>query len=44
MKRAGKWYDRQIVDACRALFKSGYQIDAIDMDALNWIASISEPD
>jgi PAS domain S-box-containing protein/putative nucleotidyltransferase with HDIG domain len=44
MKRAGKWYDRQIVDACRALFESGYQIDAIDMDALNWIASISEPD
>lgn len=38
--KAGKWYDRHIVDACRILFKSGYQIDAIDMDALTWISSI----
>ncbi|MGD8844592.1 MAG: PAS domain S-box protein [Desulfobacteraceae bacterium] len=40
--KAGKWYDRRIVKACRALFKSGYRIDAIDMDALTWISSLSE--
>lgn len=40
--KTGKWYDRHITDACRALFKSGYQIDEIDMDALTWISSLSE--
>jgi HD-GYP domain-containing protein (c-di-GMP phosphodiesterase class II) len=40
--KAGKWYDRHITDACRALFKSGYQIDEIDMDILTWISSLSE--
>jgi HD-GYP domain-containing protein (c-di-GMP phosphodiesterase class II) len=40
--KAGKWYDRHIVDACRVLFNSGYQIDKIDMDALTWISSLSE--
>jgi PAS domain S-box-containing protein/putative nucleotidyltransferase with HDIG domain len=37
--KAGKWYDRRIVDACRALFSGGYQIDAIDMETLTWISS-----
>jgi PAS domain S-box-containing protein/putative nucleotidyltransferase with HDIG domain len=40
--KSGKWYDSQIADVCRTLFKSGYQIDAIDMDALTWISSLSE--
>ena len=40
--KAGKWYDRHVVDACRVLFQSGYQIDNIDMDALSWISSLSE--
>jgi HD-GYP domain-containing protein (c-di-GMP phosphodiesterase class II) len=41
-EKAGKWFDRHITDACRALFNSGYQIDKIDMDALTWISSLSE--
>ncbi len=40
-KRAGKCYDRQIVAACIALFKKGYSIDAIDMDELTWLSSLS---
>lgn len=40
--KAGKWYDRRVVDACQVLFQSGYQIDKIDMDALSWISSLSE--
>jgi PAS domain S-box-containing protein len=40
--KAGKWYDREVVDACRVLFESGYHIDNIDMDALTWISSLSE--
>jgi hypothetical protein len=40
--KAGKWYDSQVVDACHSLFKSGYRIDKIDMDALTWISSLSE--
>jgi putative nucleotidyltransferase with HDIG domain len=39
-RRSGKWYDRRVVDACRALFKSGYQINAVDMDALTWVSSL----
>jgi putative nucleotidyltransferase with HDIG domain len=39
-RRSGIWYDRQVVDACHALFKSGYQINAIDMDALTWVSSL----
>jgi PAS domain S-box-containing protein/putative nucleotidyltransferase with HDIG domain len=38
--RAGKWYAKDIVDACHTLFKSGYQINAIDMDALSWICAL----
>ena len=40
-KRAGECYDRQIVSACSALFEKGYSIDAIDMDELNWMSSLS---
>ena len=40
-KRAGKCYDRQIVEACDDLFKKGYSIDAINMDELNWLSSVS---
>jgi PAS domain S-box-containing protein/putative nucleotidyltransferase with HDIG domain len=40
-KRAGQCYDRQIVAACSGLFKEGYSIDAIDMDELNWMSSLS---
>lgn len=40
-KRAGKWYDRQIVEACGDLFKNGYSIDTIDMDELTWMSSVS---
>lgn len=40
-KRAGKCYDRQIVAACSDLFKKGYSIDAIDMDELSWMSSLS---
>lgn len=40
--KAGVWYDRQVVDACRDLFKSDYQIDEIDMDALTWVSSLSD--
>ena len=36
--RSGKWYDRQIVDACTRLFDTGYSIDAIDMDKLTWLS------
>lgn len=39
-KRSGKWYGKHIVDACHALFKSGYQINAIDMDVLTWVSSL----
>ena len=39
--QAGKWYDRQIVDACDTLFKKGYRIDAIDMDALTGMSLLS---
>jgi PAS domain S-box-containing protein/putative nucleotidyltransferase with HDIG domain len=42
--KAGKWYDRTIVKACRKLFKSGYHIDAIDMDALTWISWMQMPE
>ncbi len=38
--KAGQWYDPSIVEACQKLFKSGYHIDAIDMDALTWISSL----
>ena len=38
--KAGKWYDRQIVDACTDLFENGYSIDAIDMDELSWKSSL----
>jgi PAS domain S-box-containing protein len=37
--KAGKWFDPQIVDTCQALFNSGYQIDAIDMEKLTWVSS-----
>lgn len=40
--RAGRCYDRSIVDACLELFETGYHIDAIDMDALTWISSLSK--
>ncbi len=40
-KRAGQCYDRQIVAACSALFEKGYSIDAIDMDELSWMSSLS---
>lgn len=41
-EKAGQWYDRQCVDACLELFRSGYQIDAIDMDTLTWVSSLSD--
>jgi HD-GYP domain-containing protein (c-di-GMP phosphodiesterase class II) len=41
-ERAGQWYDRQSVDVCIELFRGGYQIDAIDMDALTWVSSLSD--
>jgi len=37
----GKWYDKKIVAVCSELFKKGYSIDAIDMDELNWMSSLS---
>ncbi|MBC2717132.1 MAG: PAS domain S-box protein [Desulfobacteraceae bacterium] len=40
-KRAGKCYGRQIVAACSELFEKGYSIDAIDMDELTWMSSLS---
>jgi putative nucleotidyltransferase with HDIG domain len=39
--RAGEWYDREIVEACNHLFKKGYSIDAIDMDELTWMSSLT---
>jgi PAS domain S-box-containing protein len=39
--RAGSWYDRAVVDACLELFKSGYSINAVDMDELTWFSSLS---
>lgn len=39
-KNVGKLYDRHIVEACTRLFKRGYHINAIDMDELNWLASL----
>lgn len=39
--RAGNWYDRRVVEVCRKLFASGYRIDAVDMDELTWISSLS---
>lgn len=39
--RAGKWYDSRVVAACCRLFEGGYSIDAIDMDELTWMASLS---
>ncbi len=39
--KAGKWYDRQVVTACNELFEKGYSIDAIDMDELTWMSSLS---
>lgn len=38
--KAGKWYDRDIVAACNALFEKGYSIDAVDMDELTWKSSL----
>jgi PAS domain S-box-containing protein/putative nucleotidyltransferase with HDIG domain len=40
--KAAKWYDRDITAACRSLFKSGYKINKIDMEALTWISTLSE--
>jgi PAS domain S-box-containing protein/putative nucleotidyltransferase with HDIG domain len=40
-RRAGKWYDIDIVKACIKLFESGYHIDAVDMDELTWISSLA---
>ncbi len=37
----GKWYDSHIVAVCMELFKKGYSIDAINIDELLWIASLS---
>ncbi len=37
--KAGKWYAKDVVDACHALFKDGYEINAVDMDALTWIST-----
>jgi PAS domain S-box-containing protein len=42
-RKAGRWYDHRIVKACRKLFKNGYHIDAVDMDALTWISSLQTP-
>ncbi|PIP40032.1 MAG: hypothetical protein COX19_06585 [Desulfobacterales bacterium CG23_combo_of_CG06-09_8_20_14_all_51_8] len=39
--RAGEWYDTEIVEACVALFKKGYSIDAINMDELTWMSSLT---
>jgi len=41
-KNADKLYGRYIVETCVQLFKRGYHINAIDMDELNWLASLSE--
>jgi PAS domain S-box-containing protein len=40
-RRAGSWYDRRIVAACCDLFERGYHIDAVDMDELAWISSLT---
>ena len=40
-RRAGKWYDRKIVAVCIELFEKGYHIDAVDMDELAWISSLT---
>ena len=40
-RRAGKWYDPEIVSACIELFQQGYRIDAVDMDELTWISSLT---
>lgn len=40
-RMAGTWYDNAVVNTCHELFKSGYRIDAIDMDELTWISSLS---
>ncbi len=37
--KTGKWYDSRIVSVCTDMFKNGYQIDAIDMDELEWLSS-----
>lgn len=39
--KAGKWFDRQIVATCKALFENGYRIEEIDMDELTWRSSLS---
>ncbi len=41
LDKSGKWFDEDVVNACHTLFKSGYQIDAIDMDALTWVSSLN---
>ena len=41
-RRAGKWYDRAIVAACIELFEKGFRIDAVDMDELTWISTLTE--
>ncbi len=38
---AGIWYDSHIVAVCLEIFKKGYNIDAIDIDELPWISSLS---
>ncbi|WDP90027.1 MAG: HD-GYP domain-containing protein [Desulfobacter sp.] len=40
-EKSGIHYNRDIVDICIRLFEKGYHIDAVDMDELNWLASIS---
>lgn len=41
ISKAGTWYDPGIVNACCRLFDQGYRIEAIDMDELTRISSLS---
>ena len=38
--KAGQSYDHQVVSICTDLFQTGYRIDAVDMDELEWMSSI----
>ncbi len=40
-RRGGTWYENSIVAACHTLFAEGYRIDAINMDELTWLSSLS---
>ncbi|MBE9536892.1 MAG: HD-GYP domain-containing protein [Proteobacteria bacterium] len=37
--KAGRWYDRDAVEACIELFEEGYRIDAANLEELAWLIS-----